>query len=39
MPLTSLALAQFNQAAQNGLDDKDCTELPVWWLAQGGKRA
>lgn len=39
MPLTTLALAQFNQAAQNGLDDKDCTELPVWWLAQGGKRA
>lgn len=36
LPLTSLALEKFNQAAQNGLDDKDCTELPVWWLNQGG---
>lgn len=36
LPLTSLALDKFNQAAQNGLDDKDCTELPVWWLNQGG---
>jgi 3-hydroxyisobutyrate dehydrogenase len=35
LPLTSLALAQFNTAAENGLDDKDCTELPVWWLAKG----
>ena len=36
LPLTSLALAQFNTAAESGLDDKDCTELPVWWLAKGG---
>lgn len=36
LPLTSLALDQFNQAAQNGMDEKDCTELPVWWLNQGG---
>jgi 3-hydroxyisobutyrate dehydrogenase len=36
LPLTSLALEKFNQAAQNGLDDKDCTELPVWWLNHGG---
>ena len=36
LPLTSLALEKFNQAAQSGLDDKDCTELPVWWLNQGG---
>lgn len=36
LPLTALALEKFNQAAQNGLDDKDCTELPVWWLHQGG---
>jgi 3-hydroxyisobutyrate dehydrogenase len=36
LPLTALALEKFNQAAQNGLDDKDCTELPVWWLDQGG---
>ncbi len=37
MPLTTLALETFNQAAQNGLDDKDCSELPVWWLARAGK--
>ena len=36
LPLTSLALSQFNTAAETGLDDKDCTELPVWWLAKGG---
>ena len=35
LPLTALALAQFNAAAQTGLDEKDCTELPVWWLAKG----
>jgi len=35
LPLTSLALAQFNAAAQSGLDEKDCSELPVWWLATG----
>jgi len=35
LPLTSLALSQFNTAAETGLDDKDCTELPVWWLAKG----
>lgn len=35
MPLTALALQKFNEAAQSGLDDKDCSELPVWWLAQG----
>lgn len=35
MPLTALALQKFNEAAQSGLDEKDCSELPVWWLAQG----
>jgi 3-hydroxyisobutyrate dehydrogenase len=35
LPLTSLALSQFNTAAETGLDDKDCTELPVWWLEKG----
>lgn len=39
MPLTRLALDQFNQAAAQGLDEKDCTELPVWWLAQGSQAA
>jgi 3-hydroxyisobutyrate dehydrogenase len=34
MPLTALALQKFNEAAQGGLDEKDCSELPVWWLSQ-----
>jgi len=38
LPLTTLALQQFESAAQSGLDDKDCSELLVWWLSQG-KRA
>jgi 3-hydroxyisobutyrate dehydrogenase len=36
LPLTSIALEKFNQAAESGLDGKDCTQLPVWWLGQGG---
>lgn len=32
LPLTSMALEKFNQAADSGLDGKDCTQLPVWWL-------
>jgi len=35
LPLTSMALEKFNQAADSGLDGKDCTQLPVWWLGQG----
>jgi 3-hydroxyisobutyrate dehydrogenase len=35
LPLTSLALDKFNQAAAEGLDAKDCSELTVWWLAKG----
>lgn len=38
LPLTTLALQQFESAAQSGWDDKDCSELLVWWLSQG-KRA
>ena len=35
LPLTALALEKFNAAAESGLDEKDCTELPVWWLENG----
>ena len=35
LPLTALALEKFNAAAESGLDEKDCTELPVWWLEKG----
>lgn len=38
MPVTAVALEKFNAAAQAGLDASDCTQLLVWWLAQGGKR-
>lgn len=37
LPLTALALQCFDQAAEKGLDSADCTELPVWWLAEGGR--
>lgn len=37
LPLTALALQKFESAAQSGLDDKDCSELLVWWLSQGGR--
>jgi len=37
LPLTSMALEKFNEAADSGLDGKDCTQLPVWWLGQGAQ--
>nr|WP_300559146.1 NAD(P)-dependent oxidoreductase [Limnohabitans sp. Rim8] len=37
MPLTALALKQFEAAAHSGLDGKDCSELLVWWLTQGNR--
>ncbi|MDP1532855.1 MAG: NAD(P)-dependent oxidoreductase [Rubrivivax sp.] len=37
LPLTALALQCFERAAGAGLDAADCTQLPVWWLAEGGK--
>ena len=37
LPLTALALQKFEAAAQSGLDAKDCSELLVWWLSQGGR--
>ncbi|MCY7318733.1 MAG: NAD(P)-dependent oxidoreductase [Ramlibacter sp.] len=37
LPLTALALGCFERAAGAGLDQADCTQLPVWWLGSGGK--
>lgn len=37
LPLTAATLAHFDRAAQAGLDGADCSQLPVWWLAEGGK--
>ena len=37
LPLTELALRTFEQAAAQGLDAADCTQLPVWWLKGAGK--
>jgi 3-hydroxyisobutyrate dehydrogenase len=39
LPLTSETLKNFDRAAQRGLDGADCSQLPVWWLAEGGKAA
>lgn len=37
LPLTETALRTFEQAAAQGLDAADCTQLPVWWLKGAGK--
>ena len=37
LPLTRETLKNFDRAAQTGLDGADCSQLPVWWLAEGGK--
>jgi 3-hydroxyisobutyrate dehydrogenase len=37
LPLTALALECFDRAAGKGLDSADCTQLPVWWLGEGGR--
>ena len=39
LPGTALALQVFEQAAASGLDAADCTQLPVWWLREGGRAA
>ena len=39
LPLTSETLRNFDRAAGRGLDGADCSQLPVWWLAEGGKAA
>jgi 3-hydroxyisobutyrate dehydrogenase len=37
LPLTAQTLKSFDQAASEGLDAADCTQLLVWWLGEGGK--
>lgn len=37
LPVTALALESFDQAARQGLNSADCTQLLVWWLGEGGK--
>lgn len=37
LPLAEETLRNFELAAQAGLDHADCTQLPVWWLSEGGK--
>lgn len=37
LPLTAQTLQNFDRAAREGLDGADCSQLPVWWLAAGGK--
>ncbi len=37
LPLTALTLQSLEQASAQGLAAADCTQLPVWWLKQGGK--
>ena len=37
LPLTAQTLQQLDRAAEQGLDAKDCAQLPVWWLAHGGR--
>jgi 3-hydroxyisobutyrate dehydrogenase len=38
LPLTSATLKSFDEAAANGFDNADCTQLLVWWLSQGSHR-
>jgi 3-hydroxyisobutyrate dehydrogenase len=37
LPLTEQTLQTFERAAAAGLDQADCTQLPVWWLAGAGR--
>ena len=37
LPLTALTLQSLEQASAQGLAAADCTQLPVWWLKQGGR--
>jgi 3-hydroxyisobutyrate dehydrogenase len=38
LPVTAQALACFDRAAASGADAADCTQLPVWWLREGGRK-
>ena len=37
LPLAALTLQSIEQASAQGLAAADCTQLPVWWLHEGGK--
>ncbi len=37
LPLAEQTLRSLEQASAAGLAGADCTQLPVWWLNQGGK--
>jgi 3-hydroxyisobutyrate dehydrogenase len=37
LPLTQATLKSFDDAIAAGLADRDCTQLPVWWLRSAGK--
>ena len=37
MPVTREALRHLERAAAQGLDARDCSQLPGWWLAQGAR--
>lgn len=37
LPLAQETLRNFDRASARGLDGADCSQLPVWWLAEGGK--
>ena len=37
LPLAAQTLQCFEQAAAQGLSGADCTQLPVWWLRDGGR--
>jgi len=38
LPLTEQTLKNFDQAAADGYDDLDCTQIPVWWLKEQVKK-
>jgi hypothetical protein len=38
LPLTEQTLKNFDQAAADGFDDLDCTQIPVWWLKEQVKK-
>ena len=38
LPLTQQTLLNFDQAAVDGFDDLDCTQIPVWWLKEQVKK-
>ncbi len=37
LPLAALTLQSIEQASAQGLAAADCSQLPVWWLKEGGK--